>query len=483
MHSSERGSERASHLVVLVHGIRTRAKWMGVVRATLGASGFAVEPTSYGRFDLFRFLLPVKYFRRQAMDSVWIDIQRAIQLHPGLPVSFIAHSFGTFIVANILRREFAFTANRVIFCGSIVHYRFPFEQISSRFQAPILNEVGTRDVWPIIAESVTWGYESSGAHGFNRAGVDDRRHNGLAHSDFLNADFCAKYWVPYLRDGTRVRATGDTVSGGVPWWLEFISFVRIKYLLILAIALFLILPPEAPTSCDNLAPRADTVRLDIIDRALTGKQYSYALSEAEQYLMDHPNDHVAYHMKGLAHYHLGQYDLAMKAYDAALKTCPKEPKILFNKAAALSELGDLANAIAIYEALLNLNNNDLEARLALAFIQLRMKEFVPAYSNYRRVDIHPNAKQLRPAARLGMGVSLLVQTPRIQDRVRDGVGHIADAVCLQKELEDVLLGRETEIGTLSYQAYGPILTELERQKIPEYERFLRNIRDRKVACK
>ncbi len=228
--------EQKHHLVILVHGIRTRASWMGVIRSTLTASGFAVEPTNYGRFDLLRFLLPGKYFRRQAIDRVWIDIQRAMQLHPDLPVSFIAHSFGTLIVANLLQREFLLKANRVIFCGSVVHYRFPFEQMDSRFKAPVLNEVGTRDVWPIMAESITWGYGSAGAYGFNRAGVDDRRHNGLAHSDFLNANFCKEFWVPYLCNGIRTPSNGDTNPEGVPWWLELISFFRVKYLLLLFIA-------------------------------------------------------------------------------------------------------------------------------------------------------------------------------------------------------------------------------------------------------
>lgn len=48
--------ETANHLVVLVHGINTRALWMGEVKPALERAGFFVGPTSYGKFGVPRFL-------------------------------------------------------------------------------------------------------------------------------------------------------------------------------------------------------------------------------------------------------------------------------------------------------------------------------------------------------------------------------------------------------------------------------------------
>jgi hypothetical protein len=62
-----------------------------------------------------------------------------------------------------------------------------------------MNEVGTRDIWPAIAESITSGYGSAGTYGFLRPLVRDRWHNGAHHGYFLNPSFCKKFWVPFLK--------------------------------------------------------------------------------------------------------------------------------------------------------------------------------------------------------------------------------------------------------------------------------------------
>jgi len=53
-------SQAISDVVILVHGIRTRAAWQDVLRAKLEAHGIQVELTNFGYFDLLRFLLPFK---------------------------------------------------------------------------------------------------------------------------------------------------------------------------------------------------------------------------------------------------------------------------------------------------------------------------------------------------------------------------------------------------------------------------------------
>lgn len=89
--------------------------------------------------------------------------------------------------------------HRIIFCGSVIPYNFRFEQIQDQFSAPIINEVGTRDIWPAMAESITRGYGSAGTYNFRRPLVRDRWHNGAGHGYFLSSEFCSKYWIPFLR--------------------------------------------------------------------------------------------------------------------------------------------------------------------------------------------------------------------------------------------------------------------------------------------
>ncbi len=221
------------HLVILVHGIRDIARWQSEIRRTLEAEGFVVAPTNYGRMNLIEFLLPFPYFRNKAKAEVWLQILHARLIHPDASrVSIIAHSFGTYLVAAILREQFILRIHRVIFCGSVVRFNFPWEQIEGRYEWPVMNDVGTADPWPAIAESVTTGYGSTGTYGFNRPPVLDRYHNDKDHSYFLNADFCRKYWIPFLLDGTAFfNENADKLPRA---WVRLISIVKAKYILAVA---------------------------------------------------------------------------------------------------------------------------------------------------------------------------------------------------------------------------------------------------------
>src|SRR5262249_51333801 len=140
-------SQHDKEVIILVHGIRTYARWQNMLRTEFSRIGIPVEPTNYGYFDLFRFLLPVPWFRKAAVERVWDLVRVVRQDYPASNISFIAHSFGTYIVAEILEKKFDFKAHRVVFCGSVIRYDFPFEQIKDRFTT-IVNEVSSHDPWP-----------------------------------------------------------------------------------------------------------------------------------------------------------------------------------------------------------------------------------------------------------------------------------------------------------------------------------------------
>jgi pimeloyl-ACP methyl ester carboxylesterase len=224
----------SDHVVVLVHGIRDFAYWQVDVRQALEAHGFIVEMTNYERFDLLRFLAPVPWFRNAIIDRVWHQIEQVCKIHAGKKVSFIAHSFGTYVIAEIMRRRFNFAANRIIFCGSVARYDAPFEQVSHRFVAPLLNEVGTRDIWPAFAQSITFGYGSAGTYGFRRPYVRDRWHTCAGHGYFLNKGFCETFWVPFLETGD---VAGSQTNPQLPvWWVRFLYVVQLRFVLLLLLS-------------------------------------------------------------------------------------------------------------------------------------------------------------------------------------------------------------------------------------------------------
>lgn len=274
---ADRPGERAdapgaagAHIVVLVHGIRTRAPWYVTVRDALQNAGYPTELTNYGRYDLFRFLLPVPFFKAWAARDVETDIRAAIAHHQAKSVSIIAHSFGTYVTAWIVKRRFDLKFRHVIFCGSVVKARFPFEQLRERIEGTIVNEVGTKDIWPILAESMTWGYGATGAFGFSRPRVFDRYHRGLSHSAFLNADFCRQCWIPVLRGDA--PAFNDAPEKP-PWWLQLLSVLQVKYIVLALIALWI-----ASLVCRAPAREAFVPTGDV---HFAGEQISRLVAEAE----------------------------------------------------------------------------------------------------------------------------------------------------------------------------------------------------------
>jgi hypothetical protein len=203
------------HVVILIHGINTRAQWLGIVGPALQEHGLIPAPAGYGVYGVLRFLLPFDWLRKRAIANVEAKIRLAIvinqpaDLQRPKKLSVIAHSFGTLVLARILAERFDIRWDRIIFCGSVCPNDYPFQDYYERFAKPLLNEIGTKDIWPAFAESITWGYGSVGAYGFQSPAVTDRWHRGLAHSDFLTGDFCKTFWVPFL-----IR--GEVIAGDAP---------------------------------------------------------------------------------------------------------------------------------------------------------------------------------------------------------------------------------------------------------------------------
>jgi len=205
------------------------------VKPALERAGFSVAATSYGKFGIPRFLLPFRKLRSKAVRDVIRDIRTAIEVHQKRfgttpkKMSVISHSFGTYLISRILVDYPEFTWDRIIFCGSVVREDFPFsKEILYRFNDPLLNEVGTKDFLPALAESAGWGYGSVGSTGFNRPPVETRWHHGLGHSDFLTAHFCNSFWIPFLRGAKPISADKPT---DLPMWIRGIVIFPLRWII------------------------------------------------------------------------------------------------------------------------------------------------------------------------------------------------------------------------------------------------------------
>jgi len=119
-------------LVITLHGIRTLAPWQAKLSDELGKAGFNTESLQYGRYGLFGFLR--KSQRRKKIHWFREQYTQITKEYPDVIPSIIAHSFGTYIVANVLELYDGIRFNQVILCGSIIPEDYDWSQLFNNEQ-------------------------------------------------------------------------------------------------------------------------------------------------------------------------------------------------------------------------------------------------------------------------------------------------------------------------------------------------------------
>lgn len=222
-------------IVLLIHGIRTNAEWQSMVEKQLSVSDkVIVRPIGYGYFDVLRFWFPF-WTRNRPIERVHEEIRVAQQkyqkVHPNAKLSIIAHSFGTYIVGEILKKDFTLKLHRLILCGSVLPQDFPWNHLQGRFNDEnTINECGKADIWPAMAQCLSWGYGASGTHGFKRVLIKDRFHAG-GHGQYFEPEFVDKYWEPFIKRGEYQGTEFEKTRPPTPWWLSVLGILPLRHVL------------------------------------------------------------------------------------------------------------------------------------------------------------------------------------------------------------------------------------------------------------
>ncbi len=230
------------HLVVMIHGIRTEARWFDDVTAILRQEDHQLNPvsTGYEYFDVVRFLLPFRWAKRRVVERVEEKLLSVVDDPASVKVSVVAHSFGTYVLGEVLQRNPRITINRLILCGAVLPRDFGWGTLRDRLTVidpheyptqRLLNECGWRDTWPVFAQFMTWGYGSSGRFGFQSPLVWDRYHD-LDHSGFFQEAFVRDYWCPFISEGVIKDSAGKRPPS--PWWLQVLTVLKFPILLLAA---------------------------------------------------------------------------------------------------------------------------------------------------------------------------------------------------------------------------------------------------------
>jgi pimeloyl-ACP methyl ester carboxylesterase len=198
--------------LMLVHGIQTDGSWHELVKAAFrDVAHVRVKGLGYHCVTALQLACP---FRSTPINKIANDFRDARLMEPTARIMVIAHSFGTYIISRILAKYTDINIERIVLCGSIIKGNYAWEKHARHMAAGnIVNDVGTRDFYPVLATFSTIGYGGTGRNGFKNTRVADRYFD-YGHSDFFepDKDHIVKYWKPYILDGTIVESEWDSIK-------------------------------------------------------------------------------------------------------------------------------------------------------------------------------------------------------------------------------------------------------------------------------
>lgn len=208
-------------IVVLLHGIRTDGGWQTKFRYIIGdMPNVEVIPIGYGFFSVLGLIGP---FRGAAVDVVERKIHDIRVNNPHSDVVVVAHSFGTYIISRLLIQNQTLNVKRLLMCGSVVRRGYEWEKLPVQYnRATVVNDVGTQDLYPVLASAGSLGYGATGRFGFQGSRVYDRFFN-YGHSDFFSEDHFQKYWKPFVLDGIVERSSWDYERPSSSWLVGILT--------------------------------------------------------------------------------------------------------------------------------------------------------------------------------------------------------------------------------------------------------------------
>jgi hypothetical protein len=199
--SLERFDRRKRDIVVFsIHGFNTRGNWKNELTPLLAKESdgerFIPHPWDYGSFK-FGIINPIS--RRAKIK----EFQEFYNKHDyeDAEICAVAHSFGTYILGNALKRFQEVRFDRIILIGSVLPTNYPWSTLATKVKH-VVNEVGGND-WALRIVRYVKGLGTSGKDGFQDSPefVTQVFNEYGGHSDSFGSQHMKKSWIPFLRTG------------------------------------------------------------------------------------------------------------------------------------------------------------------------------------------------------------------------------------------------------------------------------------------
>ena len=413
-------------VVVLLHGIRTHAVWQERIAVLLkDKDGVEVIPVGYDYFDAFRFWCPI-LTRRKPIEKILRELRQVMIRHRAAKVCVLAHSFGTYAIAKILETQGDIKIHRLALCGSIISTDYRWD-LRPNPPGGIVNDCGTRDIWPVLAKSLSWGYGPTGTFGFKSVAAKDRFHN-LDHSGFFSEDFAKTYWVPFLCEGVICESTWSARRPNPSKFLTLLAWLPLYWIFLCIMGLGIVgfgltemgmLPTEVVNrfpgvretraaeligqvehdfedgelasavvaksqlsraiSLDPRAARAYSLR-SIVNSKL--EQHDEALTDAKVGFELSPNTRLSQYALAHAALHAGKSGVAIKMCNMLLSFEPQYAEAYLIRGIANANAENLEQALRDLEAAILLDPHLDAARLNRGLVFAELKLWDHALTDY-----------------------------------------------------------------------------------------------------
>lgn len=182
--------EQKKHIVFIKHGIRDMADWSFPLSDELQrvSPDIAVVVEKFPYFSMISFLA---WWDRQSEVRRFVDEYASVLAkYPNADkISYVGHSFGTYIVASALERYPSITFHRIYFAGSTVRRNYDWGALKDRFHA-LRNDRASSDwvvaIFPRAFEQLS---QLLGAHGPGPLDEGSAGFNGFTQARASDFDF------------------------------------------------------------------------------------------------------------------------------------------------------------------------------------------------------------------------------------------------------------------------------------------------------
>lgn len=196
-------SHRQIEVVVSVHGLYSLGHWNSYLAPIISAENRIFAPFFYDEND-WRLMFFSK--RRKDVLGKFRQYIEEVSNDYGLPVSVIAHSFGTYLVTSYIDgfSDTPVKFKSLIFAGSIVNHDFDWNT-RRKFFGTLLNHKSPNDEWVKYMPSDRRLkrdplFGKAGLLGFSRPcpAVTNQEDSNLLHTNIVEKDIIRKRWIPFL---------------------------------------------------------------------------------------------------------------------------------------------------------------------------------------------------------------------------------------------------------------------------------------------